>query len=73
MLYVTEIRARCPHPDCRKLHTYQGPNVPGISLETAQEYCEENSLGYCKVVGVLIAETDLEGNIIEDYETPRLN
>lgn len=35
---------------------FAGPNVPGIDEKTAQEYCDNNGLGYCKVVGELIAE-----------------
>lgn len=38
------------------MRTWCGPNVPGISFEDARAYCERNELGYCKVIGELIAE-----------------
>lgn len=55
-LYTTKIRAICPKTG--ELKTYFGQNVPGISFESAQEYCELNGLGYCKVNGLLVAEID---------------
>ena len=37
-------------------------------METAQEYCELNGLGYCKVVGELIAEIPCkEGTYEPDF------
>ncbi len=78
MIYVTEIKAICPHSG--DLKTYCGPNVPGISIETAQEYCEMNGLGYCRVIGELIAEIPCKEGTYEpdfnkmvDYENERLN
>lgn len=65
-LYVTEIQAISPKDG--KLKQYCGPNVPGISFADAQEYCERNGLGYCKVIGILVQE---EGD--PDYEQQRLN
>lgn len=53
-LYVTEIKAI--KPSTGELTTYGGPNVPGSSFKDAQDYCEENGLGYCKVVGELVSE-----------------
>jgi hypothetical protein len=78
MLYVTEIQAISPITG--ELTTYGGPHVPGISETTAQEYCELNGLGYCKVVGELIAEIPCKEGTYEpnwdemvDYEKERLN
>lgn len=51
--YVTEIKAM--HPVRKELATFGGPNVPGISVEDAQNFCNEN-IGYCKVLGELVAE-----------------
>lgn len=77
-LYVTEIRALSPIDG--ELKTYGGPNVPGVSFADAQNYCEGNGLGYCKVVGKLIAEIpckkdsytpDFDKQI--NYETTELN
>lgn len=53
-----------------------GPNVPGISFATAQEYCEKNGLGYCKVIGKLVAEIPADSKGLDgmiDHENPTLN
>jgi hypothetical protein len=66
-LYITEIKALSPHTG--ELKTYCGPEVPGISFADAQNYCENNGLGYCKVVGLLIAEIPCkEGTYDPDWE-----
>lgn len=52
--YATEIKAVCPKTG--DLKTYGGPNVPGISVDTANDYCQNNGLGYCKVLAQLIEE-----------------
>lgn len=52
--YVTEIHAICPIRD--ELVVWCGPNVPGITAKDAQRYCNENGLGYCKVIGQLVSE-----------------
>lgn len=53
-LYTTIVRAISPVDG--EFKTYAGPYVPGISFADAQEYCERNGLGYCKVDGQLISE-----------------
>jgi hypothetical protein len=77
-LYVTEIKAISPNTG--ELTTFLGPNVPGISEQDAQDYCENNGLGYCKVIGELIAEIPCKEGTYEpdwnkmiDYENERLN
>jgi len=52
--YTTTIRAVCPYDG--EIRTYSGPNVPGISFRDAQDYCQRNGLGYCRVNGLLISE-----------------
>lgn len=65
-LYVTEIKAI--KPSTGELKTYGGPNVPGISAEDAQNYCENNGLGYCKVLGELVCEIPCkEGTYEADF------
>ena len=51
--FVTEIKAM--HPMRKEIAIFGGPNVPGISVSDAQNYCNDN-IGYCQVVGRLIAE-----------------
>lgn len=53
-IYITEIDAICPITG--SLDTFEGPRVPGISFDTAEQYCMQNAIGYCKVVGELIAD-----------------
>lgn len=77
-LYVTEIKALCPYTG--EMKTYGGPEVPGISFADAQAYCENNGLGYCKVIGRLVAEIPCKDGTYEpdwdnmtDYENKKLN
>lgn len=39
---------------------WQGPHVPGTSLEDAQRYCNEHGMGYCRVTGEWIAEGEID-------------
>lgn len=59
-LWVTEIRAIDPVDG--EMKTWAGPNVPGISWGFAEQYCQDNGLGYCKVIGQLIAEIPCKSN-----------
>lgn len=77
-LYTTSIKAICPKDG--KLKTYRGMYVPGISFADAQNYCDNNELGFCKVDGLLVAEIPCKEGTYEpdwgktiDYETIRLN
>ncbi|MDO6389051.1 hypothetical protein Q4E40_02845 [Pontibacter sp. BT731] len=54
--WVTEIMALDPTAPERGLVKYGGPEVPGNTQEEAEVYCQENGLGYCKVIGELICE-----------------
>lgn len=58
-LYTTEIIAIDPLTG--ELTKYAGQYVPGISFKDAENYCQQNGLGYCKVIGVLISEVDMQG------------
>lgn len=74
-LYLTEFKAEVDG----KLVTFCGPNVPGISFKDAQNYCNNNGIGYCKVIGLLVAEISCNENYtpnfsdMVDYENKRLN
>lgn len=39
-----------------ELKCWCGPNVPGNSVKEAQDYCNNNGLGYLKIDGLLICE-----------------
>ena len=78
MMYVTEIIAISPITG--SLITFAGPNVPGVNIATAQEYCQANGLGYCNVIGKLVMEIpckegthipDMKGAI--DYDNINMN
>lgn len=69
--YLTEIRAVSSKDG--ELHTYAGPEVPGISFKDAEDYCQRNGLGYCKVIGEYIADVCAVTGKIIDYESIRLN
>lgn len=73
-LWVTEITAISPITG--DMTKYGGPDVPGISASDAQSYCENNGLGYCKVIGELVADIPCKKGTYEpdfknmvDYET----
>jgi hypothetical protein len=77
-LWVTSLRAIDPRTG--ELKRWCGPHVPGITHKHAEQYCQENGLGYCVVVGELIAEVETKPNSIEpdwstyvDYEKKNLN
>ena len=55
-LWVTELKAI--HPTKGILTNYMGPYIEADSLELAEKHCEENGLGYCKVIGELDSELD---------------
>ena len=53
-LYTTEIIAICPTTG--ELLKWGGPRVPGISFKDAEDFCQRNGLGYCRVKGKLVAD-----------------
>lgn len=42
---------RRERPGIHSYRWFQGPRVPGNTMEEAQAFCDENGLGYCKVIG----------------------
>lgn len=66
--WSTRIRALCPKSG--EILTYMGPFVKGYSRMDAQEYCENNGLGYCKVVDRVISviPADEHNNPLWDQE-----
>ena len=77
-LYTTIIKAISPVDD--ELKVYAGPNVQGISFTDAQNYCNNNGLGYCKVIGLIVTEIPCKEGTYEpdwdkkvDYEDVKLN
>lgn len=52
--WVTEITAVDPLDG--SLKRWIGPNVPGDTESEANEYCQMNGLGYCRVIGKIISE-----------------
>jgi hypothetical protein len=63
-----------------QLKRWGGIEVEGITQKDAQQFCENNGLGYCRVIGELIAEISCKkGTYIpdfenmEDYEQPTMN
>ena len=54
--FVTEIWATDPNALDSRLVKWCGPNVLGNTHEEAEQYCQKNGLGYCKVMGELIEE-----------------
>lgn len=53
-MWITRIWAIDPVDN--KMKSWCGPNVPGINHDDAVQYCQQNELGYCAVLGELVAE-----------------
>lgn len=53
-LWVTKISAY--DTKTGQLKIWCGPEVPGLTHKDAEDYCQNHGLGYCKVIGELIAE-----------------
>lgn len=64
-IYTTEIQAICPLTG--DLLKWAGPNIKGISRYDAQEYCNRNGLGYCKISGLLVSEIPCDANYKADF------
>jgi len=65
-LYCTEIKAI--NPLNGNMTIWGGPNVPGISFKDAENYCQNNGLGYCKIIGTLVEEIPCkDGTYIPDW------
>lgn len=52
--FTTEIRAI--DPDDNEIKLWQGPHISANDFVAAEKYCQENGLGYCKVIGELVDE-----------------
>lgn len=64
-LYTTEIIAIDPLTGL--LTKWCGPRIPSLSFEDAENYCQENGLGYCKITGEFICEIDENGSIENNF------
>lgn len=58
MWFATTIRAL--DPITGEMKHWIGPNIEAPSMALAQEYCQNNGLGYCKIEGQLIAEIPVD-------------
>ena len=72
--YLTEIWALCPKDNVIK--QYGGPNVPADTASEAQEWLDENELGYCKVIGKIVSTIETPDgffhyNVEEEIVIPR--
>lgn len=56
--WVTIIHAIDPTDD--QLKSWCGPTIQAPTWDLAQDKCNRNGLGYCMVIGELIAECDAE-------------
>lgn len=63
-LWVTSIQA--VNPKTGNIELWSGPNVPGLSFKDAEKYCDQNGMGYCKVLGRLVATIEDEKIIMND-------
>jgi len=64
--WTTEIRAIDPLTG--ELATYAGPYIDAPTFEDAERFCQANGLGYCKVIGQLVAEVDKVTGLRIDYD-----
>ena len=71
--WLTQIRAIDPNDG--ELKTYGGLDVKAFTAKLADQYCQQNGLGYCKIIGELVREIACKQNSFEpdfdniiDYE-----
>jgi hypothetical protein len=65
--FITEIQAI--DPETGDLKTWAGPKIKAISYADAEAYCQNNGLGYCKVVGKLVSVSDsLDDGDIQTFD-----
>lgn len=76
--WCTEIRAI--NPVTGELTTFCGPNIQAPSWALAEEYLQNNGLGYCRIDGELVAEIPCKPGTYEpdwdnmiDYENIQNN
>jgi len=74
--WTTEIKAIDGVNPERGIVTYSGPYINALTQNMAQEYCNNNGLGYCKVGDQLISEIPCKPGTYEpdfdnavDYDT----
>lgn len=67
----TEIKAIDPKDGVLK--TWCGINVQAPSRKLAQEWCDNNGHGYCKVTDELIMEISANSDEVTDYTLPQNN
>lgn len=70
-LWVTQIKAIDPID--MEMKIWAGPHVPGITFGFAKMYCQNNGLGYCEVIGELIAEIHCKSDNPKDDFDNRLD
>jgi len=54
--WCTEIKAIDPNAPDKGIILWCGPEVEANTLEEAKKFCQDNGLGYCKVIGKLVEE-----------------
>lgn len=65
--YETEIRAF--DPKTKEMKLWGGPNIEAISESDAQHYLDTNGLGYCMIIGTIVAEIPCrEGTFEPDFD-----
>ena len=57
--YITEIQALDEYGNIQK---WAGPKIKAGSFEEAKQYCDDNGLGYCRIVGEFLFESDHSEN-----------
>ena len=77
MIFLTELIAKDPLTG--ELKKFGGPDIEAPTWSIAQQYCQDNGLGYLKVVGKKVAEIPTDDNYnpqfdkMVDYELALLN
>jgi len=69
LIWSTKIKAIDPLTG--EMCIWGGPKIKAPSRKQAEEFCQENGLGYCEIDGLFITSLSDEG--IEDNGTFNLN
>lgn len=62
MVWLTEIEAIDPSDG--ELKKWAGINVVADTIIKAREYLDKNGFGYCKIIGILELEIEIEDTFI---------
>lgn len=69
--WTTQIRAICPITN--ELRTFEGPLITAPTAKLAQDFCQQNGFGYCKVGDECVAVLNNKTSEYTDFNIQQNN